>query len=112
MPTNKASTQTIIVFFNLKPGVNESDYLAWAKNTDLPTVKQLSSVSSFDVYKGLNMLGEDKAPTWQYFEMINIQSQESFVAEIQNDVMKKVVEQFQAFAQDAHFIVTQNIATI
>jgi hypothetical protein len=35
---------TIVVLFNLKPGVEASAYEAWARDRDLPNVKALPSV--------------------------------------------------------------------
>ena len=102
--------KTIIVFFNLKKEVNESDYLNWAKQIDLPTVNQLQSVTSFNVYKGLNLFGSNEQTPFQYFEIINVASEAEFLADVATEKMQKVVAQFQNFVEDAHFIVTENIA--
>jgi hypothetical protein len=104
--------RTLIVFFNLKEGVKESEYLEWAKEVDLPTVSKLNSVSSFEVFKGIGIFGEQKASPWDFFEVIKIHSEEAFLADIQTDVMSKIVEQFQVFAKDATFISTQDISTL
>ncbi|MDW1629903.1 hypothetical protein R7O13_17875 [Vibrio sp. Y176] len=103
------SAKTLIVFFNLKSTTDEAKYLEWAKQSDLPTVNKLSSVSSFEVFKGISMLGQDKLSPWDYFEVIHIDSEEAFLTDIQTEEMQKIVEQFQAFTEDAHFIVTKNV---
>jgi hypothetical protein len=41
--------------------------------------------------------------------VINIESESAFAEDIQTDVMQAVVEQFQQFTQDAHFVATTNI---
>ncbi|CDU14115.1 hypothetical protein [Vibrio coralliirubri] len=105
------SAKTIIVFFNLKSTTDETQYLQWAKESDLPTVNKLSSVSSFEVFKGISMFGQDKPLPWDYFEIIQIDSEEAFLSDIQTQEMQKIVEQFQSFSEDAHFIVTENILT-
>ncbi|WP_299695086.1 hypothetical protein [uncultured Vibrio sp.] len=105
------SAKTIIVFFNLKSTTDETQYLQWAKESDLPTVNKLSSVSSFEVFKGISMFGQDKTSPWDYFEIIQIDSEEAFLNDIQTQEMQKIVEQFQSFSEDAHFIVTENILT-
>ncbi len=105
------SAKTLMVFFNLKPTTNEAQYLEWAKQSDLPTVNQLTSVSSFEVYKGISVFGQDRPSPWDYFEVIHIDSEDAFMSDIQTDVMQKIVEQFQSFTEDAHFIVTENILT-
>jgi len=105
------SAKTLIVFFNLKSTTDEAQYLEWAKLSDLPTVNKLSSVSSFEVFKGISMFGQDKPSPWDYFEVIHIDSEEAFLTDIQNEEMQKIVEQFQEFTEDAHFIVTENVVT-
>ena len=44
---------TIIVLFNLKSGVSRSAYEAWAKETDLKTVRALNSIDRFDVFESM-----------------------------------------------------------
>ena len=47
---------TIIVLFNLKPGVDPERYEAWARSTDLPIVRGLPAVQGFDVQRATGML--------------------------------------------------------
>ena len=42
---------TLIVLFNLKEGASAAEYEAWAKKKDVPTVKGLSSVGDFRVFR-------------------------------------------------------------
>ncbi|MEF1307530.1 hypothetical protein QTO17_37355, partial [Vibrio owensii] len=60
-------------------------------------------------FKGETLFGQNQASPWQYFEVINIESESAFAEDIQTDVMQAVVEQFQQFTQDAHFVATTNI---
>jgi hypothetical protein len=69
-------------------------------------------VSSFEVFKGIGVFGEQKASPWVFFEMIKINSEDEFLADIQTDVMSKVVEQFQVFSKDETFVSTQDITTL
>ncbi|WP_392341600.1 hypothetical protein [uncultured Shewanella sp.] len=78
----------------------------------MPIVSRLNSVSSFEVFKGIGVFGEQKASPWDFFEMIKINSEEEFLADIQTDVMLKVVEQFQVFSKDETFVSTQDITTL
>ncbi|MGL5288605.1 MAG: hypothetical protein ACRC9N_03845 [Aeromonas sp.] len=103
---------TLMVFFNLKAGASEVDYLAWARDVDLPTVNRLNSVTSFEVFKGQKMLGQQSASPWDYFEVIRIASEAQFLAEIQSEEMQQVIRQFESFAVDAHFICTQDVTTL
>ena len=104
--------KTLIVFFNLKDDVNESEYLKWAINVYIATVSKLNSVSSFEVLKGMNILGGQTMSPWDFFEVIKISSEEDFIEDIQTDTMTKVIEQFQLFTKDATFISTADITTL
>ena len=108
----KQQAKTIIVFFNLKEGVQESEYLQWATDVDLVEVNKLNSVSSFDVLKGINVIGEKTASPWDFFEIIKVSSEAAFLEDIQTDTMAKVIEQFQLFAKEGTFISTQDITSL
>lgn len=100
---------TIIVLFNLKAGVSREDYEAWAKNTDLATVRKLESIDAFNVYRANGVLGsEDKSP-YEYIEIIQVADMEKFGAEVATDTMTKVAGEFQAVADNPTFILTESI---
>lgn len=106
------SEKTLIVFFNLKEHVTDTDYLKWAKTSDLPTVNNLQSVKSFEVFKGEGIFGTGDISPWQYFEVINITSESEFVSDIENESMQRIIKKFQGFTQDATFVVSKNIKEI
>jgi hypothetical protein len=56
---------SILVLFNLKPGVDVAAYEKWARERDLPTVRGLGSVSGFDVLRAQNLLFGDGKPPYQ-----------------------------------------------
>lgn len=99
----------IIVLFNLKPGVSAADYEAWAKSTDLPTVKALTSVDSFEVFKSAGLLGADAAAPYAYIETITVTDMGQFGADIGTETMKKVAGEFQAFADNPVFILADQL---
>ena len=100
---------TIIVLFNLKDGVSDADYEAWAKGTDLPMVRGLTSVSAFDVYRSTGLLGSDAPPPYRYVEIIHVSDMDTFGAEVGGDVMQTVAAEFQAVADNPTFILSQSI---
>jgi len=100
---------TIIVLFNLRPETSASDYEAWANSTDLPIVRGLSSVDSFDVFKSQSLLGSDKAPPFEYIEVIQVNDMDVFGGETSTDVMGKVAKEFQNLADNPTFIMTGKI---
>ena len=98
----------LIALFNLKPGITPTEYEAWAKATDLPTVRGLASIDDFQVERAIGVLGSDATPPYQYIEIIDINDDEQFSKDVATDAMAKIAAQFQAMA-DVTFLVTQSI---
>ena len=42
---------TIVVLFNLLPGVDAGEYEAWARDVDMPNVRRLPGCSGFNVLR-------------------------------------------------------------
>ena len=100
---------TIIVLFNLREGVNRSDYEAWAKNTDLKIVRNLESITGFDVFESLSVLGSDANPPYEYVEILVVDDMNVFGEETSTETMASVAAQFQEFADNPIFMLTKNI---
>jgi hypothetical protein len=87
--------KSLIVLFNLKEGVSASDYEAFAKELDIPTVKSLKSVST---------------PPYQYVEVIHFDSIENLVSDMGKEPkMAEIPAKFQEFADNPIFIVSDLI---
>lgn len=96
----------IIVLFNLKPGIDPAAYEDWARTTDIPGVRALGSCSDFQVYRATGTLGGG-APPCQYIETIDITGMDAFMADVGSDAVQKVAAEFQRFADDPQFILTE-----
>jgi len=96
----------IVVLFNLKQGVEPGDYEAWARTTDIPGVRGLASVNDFQVYRTAGTLGGGVAP-YAYIETIDITGMEAFMSDVTSDAVQKVAAQFQNFADNPQFILTE-----
>jgi hypothetical protein len=99
----------IVVLFNLRTEANITEYENWAKTTDLPTVKRLQSIDSFELLKSVSMLGSAEAAPFQYIEILNINNFDIFSQEVSSEIMLKIAQEFQAFADSPMFIVTEEI---
>ena len=99
----------IVVLFNLKDGVSEKDYEAWARATDLPTVNDLESVSAFSVHRCTSLLGSDAAPPFQYVEVIDVANLQRFGEEVSQETMQKVAGEFRAMADNPVFMLTEDL---
>jgi len=99
----------IVVLFNLKPGTDVAAYEAWAKSTDLPTVRGLKSIAGFDVFRTTGLLGSDAKPPYAYVETIAVKDMGLFGEEVSTATMQKVAGEFQAFADNPMFILMDKI---
>lgn len=99
---------TIVVLFNLKPGVSVERYEDWARATDLPTVNGLGSVERFEVLRSRGLLSGDESTPFQYVEILRVASVDALRADIvASPAMADVTRQFREFADAPVFIVTE-----
>jgi len=99
---------TLIVLFNLKPGVSAAEYEAFARSTDLPIVRKLPSIASFEVYKSSGLMGGGTAP-YQYVEILEVKSLEQLGQDVSTPTMKDVAAAFRKLADNPQFMVTEAI---
>ena len=99
----------LVVLFNLKEGVDPSEYEAWAQSTDLPIVRGLDSIESFSIYRTSGLLGSDAKPPYQYVEVIDIGDMARFGEEVASDTMQRVAAEFQERADNPLFISADSI---
>jgi hypothetical protein len=99
----------IIVLFNLKPNVSRQEYEAWARQTDLPIVRALPGVDSFDVLRTTGLLGADASAPFQYIEILNVGDLEAFQGAVASETMQRVADEFQALADNPIFITTEDL---
>ena len=100
---------TVLVLFNLKAGANIAAYEKWAREKDLPTVRQLGSVRGFDVLRAQGMLGSDAKPPYQYAELIEVADMAAFSQDISRDAVQAGAKQFQEFADNPMFILCEKL---
>jgi REDY-like protein HapK len=99
---------TLVVLFNLKDGASQAAYEAWAKATDLPTAGGLPSVDRFELLKASGLLTGGPSP-YQYVELLRVNSMEQLGKDVGAEAMQKVAAQFQAFADNPLFLMTETI---
>lgn len=99
----------IFVLFNLKEGVEPAAYEAWARETDIPTVRGLPSINGFDAFRSTGLLGSDGTPPYAYVEVIDVGDDDRFGADISTPEMQRIAAEFQQFADDPKFMVMQDI---
>ena len=96
--------KALIVLFKLKPGADRAAYETWARQTDLPVVRNLSSVASFDLYRTLGVFGSEDPAPYEYVEVIHIADLDRFGSEVASATMQKVAGEFRAFADSPLFM--------
>lgn len=101
----------LVVLFNLKGETEKAAYEKWAQTTDVPTVKGLVSIDDFKVYKLNAIMGDDNTPPpYQYCEVIDINDMDKLGGELSTETMQRVAAEFQEFADNPTFIVSEQIA--
>lgn len=101
---------TLIVLFNLRADADAATYEQWAKTTDLPVVRSLSGVSSFDVYRTSGLYGSNSPAPYKYVEVIDIADMQQFSRDLGTAIMRDIASQFQAFADNPIFILSEKIS--
>lgn len=96
---------TIIVLFNLKPGISVADYERFAREMDIPEVNRLPSVESFEVLKASGLMGGGNSP-YAYVEVLRVRDLARLGQDVQSPVMQQVVSTFRGMADNPLFIVT------
>ena len=96
----------IVALFNLKPGHTRAAYEAWARTVDMPTVRALPSIASFEVYRSTGVLGSEGAAPYDYIEVIDVADTDQFGRDVATEVMQKIAAEFSAMA-DVTFITTE-----
>ncbi len=98
--------QTVIVLFNLKPGVSREQYEAWARTSDLPVVNALPSVDTFEVFKASGLLMGEGKPPYEYIELMRIPDMDAFGKDLSGPAVQAGAAQFQQYADNPVFILT------
>jgi hypothetical protein len=99
----------IVVLFNLLSDTDVEAYESWAKETDLPTVNGLDSVDKFEVLKVSGTFDGSASP-YQYVEIIDVPDMEAFGADVGSETVQKVAAEFQKFADNPIFMLTDALA--
>jgi hypothetical protein len=100
----------LVVLFDLKDDTAVDEYEEWARTTDVPTVKGLDSVDDFRVFRADGLLMSDAPSPYEYVEIIEVNDMEQFGAEMESEIVQEVAAQFQEFADDPTFILTEQFA--
>lgn len=106
-----SKARTIIVLFNLRRGVKAAAYEKWVKKTDVPVAGGLKSMKNFSVFRAEGVFGSKVKPPYRYFEILDVTGVDSLVGDIGKEPrMAKVAAEFQKFADNPIFIVTEKFA--
>lgn len=100
----------LIVLFNLEDNAAAEQYEEWARTTDVPTVEGLDSVDAFRVFRANGLLMSDAASPYEYVEIIEINDLEQFGDEMGSNTVQETAAEFQEFADDPTFILTEQFA--
>ncbi|HEV2567426.1 REDY-like protein HapK [Sphingomonas sp.] len=97
----------IIALFNLKQGASRGAYEAWARSRDLPDVRSLPSVQSFEVLRATGVLFSEARPPYDYIEVLDVSALDAFLGDCGSDKVAKLAQEMGAFTDGATFITTE-----
>ena len=69
----------------------------------------LGSVSDFQVYRTTGLLGSNAAPPFAYIEVIDVADMHAFGADVTSETVQKVAAEFQRFAENPQFVLTEKL---
>ena len=99
----------IVVLFNLKPGVTVELYEKWARESDIPGVRALKSVSGYHVQRATGILGTDQPSPYAYIEIIEISDMALFGEEAAGPVEQQLAADMRNYADDPIFITSDDL---
>lgn len=105
-----STNQTLLVLFNLKAGIREEDYEAFAQTVDAPTIKRLPSNRDFRILQGTNLFGTSEPAPFRYFEIMEVSSFDELATDLQREDVQQMLAQFMTFADNPQLIVSRQIA--
>ena len=101
----------LIALFNLQEGIDSAEYETWARSIDLPTVEQLPSVDSMEVYRIDSVMGSEDPSPYRYCEVIAVNDMEQFGVDLATDEVQAGAAKFQGeYAADLSFLVAEKFA--
>jgi len=101
--------KTLVVLFNLKPGVDAAAYEQWARSQDLPTVRALGSIAGFEVYKTSGILGASTPAPYGYVEVLHVRDMNALMGDIGTPSMQAIASAFQSFADNPCFMISESL---
>ena len=99
----------IIALFNLKAGITIESYEKWARETDIPGVRALKSVSGYHVQRATGILGSDAPSPYAYIEIIEISDMALFGAEAAGPTVQALAADMRNYADDPIFITSEDL---
>lgn len=100
---------TVIVLFNLKPGISRSDYERWAREHDLPTVGALASMDRFEVLRSRGLLVGEGEPPYEYVEIMRVPDMDAFGRDLADPSVQAGAARFREFADNPVFILAESL---
>lgn len=105
--------KVILVFVKLKADINKDDFEAFEKRVGKHNIT-LPSHNSFKVLRTVGFFSDEQnKPSYDYLEIIDIESIKSMYETINTDEkIKAFMDEFGHFAQHSEFVITESIVDV
>ncbi|HWN68862.1 MAG TPA: hypothetical protein VNM90_14590 [Haliangium sp.] len=102
------TSTTIIVLFNLKPGISIAEYEKFAREHDIPAVNGLPSVVGYEILKAQAVQGGGASP-YQYIEIVRVTDMKQFEENMKSPVIQELFDTFLTMVESPQSIVCQDL---
>jgi hypothetical protein len=100
----------ILILYKLKLGVAREDFEHWLKTSSTPTLRGITRLKDFSVYRVEKRLMEAAAPSVHYIELFDIPDIAGFVSQdIPSPALRKDMEEFRGFAQSPEYLLASPV---
>lgn len=100
----------LLLRYHLKDGVTPTQFEAWVKEVDQPTMRGLARVASFDTWRVTGLLMGEGTPQQSYFEIFEITDLAAFGSEdMAGEVVQGIMGAFMGYVENPEFSIAEKL---
>ena len=97
---------------NLKANQDPKEFENWLETVDMPFVRALPSVKSFDILRSQELFRSNKKPPYQYVEIIKLSSLKEFSEDYAKNAAQEVAMKFREFSEEPLLLISKSIESV
>lgn len=100
---------TLLVLFDLRPGVDPGLFERHLAEADLPALRRLDSVDDVTLLRAGGLLGSDAPPPARYVEIVEVRDLERLVKDLATPERQAEAEALSAFVTPPSYLVCERV---